>query len=203
MRRFAVAARWMRKVLSPSGPVLPLERRIQAGGPAAIPASRWVAQFDASPWGGGAILREGGAVKEYWCAAWSQDDMALLDVHIGEPSAQCFLEFLALFICLELWGDAFVRTSLQVVGDNAGALEAALQLKGAGPMLAIAREIAWRKARRRWQYRVGHIATEANRVPDALSRLRDPVPATFPKALTGARRIPCPSPQGLWQLRES
>ena len=44
VRRFAVAARWMRKVLSPAGPVLPLERRIRAGGPTAIPASRWVAQ---------------------------------------------------------------------------------------------------------------------------------------------------------------
>ena len=130
------------------------------------------------------------------------DDMAHLDVRIGEPSAQCFLEFLALFICLELWGSAFVQTALQVVGDNTGALEAALQLKGAGPMLAIARELAWRKARRRWQYSVGHLATAANRLPDALSRLHDPMPATFPRALKSARRVPCPAVQGLWQLRD-
>ena len=202
VRRFAVAARWMRMVLAPAGPVLPLERRIRAGGPAAIPASRWVAQFDASPWGGGAILRDGGVIKEFWYKAWSQEDVAQLDVHIGEPSAQCFLEFLALFICLELWGNDFVQTSLQIVGDNTGALEAALQLKGSGPMLAIAREIAWRKARRHWQYRVGHLASESNDIPDALSRQHDPVPASFPQALKRARRIACPSPQILWQLRE-
>ena len=168
-----------------------------------MPNSAWVAQFDASPWGGGAILRHNGHITKFWTAAWSAKDFEHLEVHIGEPSSQCFLEFLALFICLELWGDQFVTEALQVVGDNIGALEAALQLKGAGPMLAISRELAWRKARRRWAYSVGHTNTENNLVPDALSRLHDPVPATFPSnALSGAQQVPCPSVPGLWRLRE-
>ena len=97
-----------------------------------------------------------------------------------------------------------MQESLQLVGDNVGALEAALQLKGAGPMLAIARELAWRRARRRWSYRVGHISTEANRVPDALSRVHDPSPARFPsEALANAQQVPCPAVQGLWVLRDS
>ena len=88
------------------------------------------------------------------------------------------------------------------MGDNAGALEAALQLKGAGPMLAIAREMAWRRARRRWSYRVGHIGAEDNNVPDTPSRLRDPTASKFPhQALRGAQRVPCPSVRGLWKLR--
>ena len=203
-RRFTTAARWMVQVLTASGPVFPLERRIQAGGPSATPVSDWVAQFDASPWGGGAILKNEGVIRKFWATAWSQEDFSHLNVRIGEPSAQCFLEFLTLFMCLELWGDPFVQESLQIVGDNVGALESALQLKGAGPMLAIARELAWRKARRRWSYQVGHISTEDNLVPDALSRLHDPNPSAFPcKALAHAQHIPCPAVQGLWVLKES
>ena len=70
-------------------------------------------------------------------------------------------------------------------------------------MLAIARELAWRKARRKWAYRVGHIATEANVVPDTLSRLHDPHPAAFPHdALRGAQQVTCPAVDGLWKLRD-
>ena len=90
------------------------------------------------------------------------------------------------------------------MGDNTGALEAALQLKGAGPMLAIARELAWRRARRRWAYKVGHISTENNIVPDVLSRLHDPSPSNFPcEALLGIQQVACPAVQGLWALRDS
>ena len=201
-KRFAVAARWMLQVLSPAEPVLPLERRIQAGGPEAIPDSAWTAQFDASPWGGGAVLREGIEVREYWFVEWRPEDVDHLDVQLGQPSAQCFLEFLALLCCLVLWGDSFQHESLQLVGDNTAALTAAIQLKGSGPMLAIARELAWRKARKRWAFKVGHIATEANKIPDRLSRMHDPCPASFPGgALAKARQVACPSVQHLWALK--
>ena len=129
--------------------------------------------------------------------------MKHLDIHSGEPSAQCFLEFLALLICLVLWGGAFQHEALQVVGDNTGALAAAVQLKGAGPMLAIARELAWRKARLGWTFKVGHIATEANEIPDQLSRAHDPCPAPFPEgALSRAHRVDCPSVGQLWALKD-
>ena len=50
---------------------------------------------------------------------------------------------------------------------------------------------------------VGHISTEANYVPDALSRLHDPEPARLPsKVLANARQVLCPSVQGLWCLRD-
>jgi len=139
-------------------------------------------QFDASPWGGGAILRCGEVVTEYWYGKWTKDSVGHLSVQIGSPASQCFWEFLALLVSLVLWGDGFCQEALQVVGDNVGALSNALSLKGSGPMLAISRELAWRRARRNWQYVVGHIATEANSVPDALSRQFDPRPAPFPAA---------------------
>ena len=124
-----------------------------------------------------------------------------LDIKVGTTSAQSFLELLALFVCLVLWGDSFVTESLRLVGDNIGALSGALHLKGAGPTLAIAREIAWRKARRRWSYVAGHIASEANVVPDAVSRLADPVPASFPaSALSRATQRACPDVASLWKL---
>ena len=102
---------------------------------------------------------------------------------------------------LVLWGDKFNQESLQVVGDNVGALSSALTLKGAGPMMAISRELAWRRARRQWKYVVGHIASESNTIPDALSRQYDPRPATFPSAaLAQAVRGACPDIATLWKV---
>ena len=147
------------------------------------------------------MLRNGRTITEFWVAEWASADLAHLPVKVGEPSAQCFLEMLALFLCLVIWGDWFTAESLQAVGDNVGALNSALKLKGSGPLLAVAREIAWRQARRRWSWVAGHIATEANRVPDALSRLADPAPAPFPaKALATARQVACPAIASLWKL---
>ena len=102
---------------------------------------------------------------------------------------------------LVLWGDKFVHESLQVVGDNVGALSSALSLKGAGPLLAISRELAWRRARRQWKYVVGHIATESNTIPDLLSRQHDPRPAAFPSAaLAHSVRDICPDTASLWKV---
>jgi len=200
-KRFAVAARWMLQVLSDDSAPFPLERRVLPGGPSRIPLSGWIAQFDASPWGGGAVLRNGSTVTEFWMCKWEQADVAHLPVRVGEPSAQTFLEMLALLISLVLWADYFVAESLQVVGDNTGALSSALQLKGSGPLLAIAREIAWRQARRRWAWVAGHIPSEENVVPDALSRQAGPQPPSFPsRELAGARRRACPSVPSLWKV---
>jgi len=100
-----------------------------------------------------------------------------------------------------IWGDNFVTESLKVVGDNTGALSSALQLKGSGALLAVAREIAWRQARRRWSWVAGHIASEANIIPDKLSRLSGPAPVSFPaKALAGARQVACPVVATLWKV---
>ena len=75
-------------------------------------------------------------------------------------------------------------------GDNIGALTGALNLVGRGAMLKVAQEIAWRKVRQEWHYRVAHVPTERNTIADALSRLmapRDQAKA-LPSCLGGAHR---------------
>ena len=67
-----------------------------------------------------------------------------------------------------------------MVGDNTGSLQNALDLKGSGVMAAVAREIAWRRERREWKFAVGHIPSERNTVPDALSRQHEVPPLPFP-----------------------
>ena len=71
-----------------------------------------------------------------------------------------------------------------ILGDNVGALQNALSLSGKGPLIAVAREIAWRQAAQGWFFSVGHLPTESNTVADALSRRFAPAPAEFPTLLT-------------------
>ena len=82
-------------------------------------------------------------------------------------------------LCLVAWGHLFHTEVLAVVGDNTGAMQNTLDLKGRGVMLAVAREIAWRRERFGWKYKVGHIPSEYNTIPDALSRLGDSPPSPF------------------------
>eukprot|EP00959_Pyramimonas_sp_CCMP1952_P209647 4386391-Pyramimonas_sp.AAC.1 len=61
---------------------------------------------------------------------------------------------LTLLLSLLVWGTHAEEFSLTLHGDNIGALQNALSLKGHGHLLAIAREIVWRKARFRWEFDV-------------------------------------------------
>ena len=72
-------------------------------------------------------------------------------------------------------------TSVAVLGDNTGALADAISLKGKGSLVAIARELSWRQAKRKWRFMVGHLPAELNRVADALSRVSDPKGVGWPK----------------------
>ena len=144
--------------------------------------SGYVAQFDASPWGAGAVLLLKGKVMRYWHYSWQQGDASHLGVLPGHSRHQTFWELAALLICLVTWGDEFREECLAVVGDNVASLQCVLALKGRGPLLAISREIAWRQAAFAWKFEVGHIPTEANKLADTLSRLTAPSPAPFPLA---------------------
>ena len=87
----------------------------------------------------------------------------------GEPAFQTFWEYLALVISRVLW--AGPRDPIAIIGDNTGALQLAIDLNGDNALLAISREVAWRRARHGWTYGAGHLPTEANSLADALSRL--------------------------------
>ena len=125
-----------------------------------------------------------------------------MKVRTGVPEHQTFWELLALGLALCTWGDSFTRTSVALLNDNTAALQAALQLKGKGPMLQVAREIAWRKAKRGWSYEVGHVPTEQNGLADALSRQCGPSPQPLPEALKRVERCEGTAVAGFWKLRD-
>ena len=87
-----------------------------------------------------------------------------------------------------------------MLGDNTGALQNALSLKGKGILLAVAREVSWRKAKYGWNFRVGHLPSEANVIADALSRVADPsAKAAWPhQALGYAHAVSPPKMQDIW-----
>ena len=146
--RFRVAARWFRALLqSDSDHLFPLQRHVYVHD-ADVPISNHSVLFDASPWGGGAALREGSKIIEYFFVKWGDKQVRKLKVQVGLPKFQSFWEFLTSLLALIRWGDKFTTSSLALLGDNTSALTDAIDLKGKDEMLAIARELAWRKARR-------------------------------------------------------
>ena len=204
VRRFRVAAKWMQALASGTKDApFDLQRTISADGPEKWAKSEWYMECDASPWGGGAILRYQNSVSEWFAVEWREKDASHLDISPGLPKDQTFWEMAILMLGLIQWGDWFTALELRCIGDNTGALGNILALKGRGPLLAISREIAWRQAQRRWRFSVGHLPTEFNRVADALSRLAAPgkTAKRMPAAVSGARRVHPPCLADLWALR--
>ena len=80
------------------------------------------------------------------------------------------------------------------------ALQNAMSLKSSAALTAIARELAWRKARFGWIYTTGHLPAEANELADALSRLTGPEAKFFPQELQGVSRRKAPPLRALWQV---
>ena len=198
--RFAVAARWMRALITEGeNALLPLVRKVSATGPSKASLSRWSIATDASTTGGGAILMWDLVAFEFFYVVW--EPIAHLRVETGSSKFQTFWEILTMLLALEQWGDNFLHEEVAVLGDNTGALQNVLDLKGRGPMLAVAREIAWRKARRGWEYRLGHLPSERNNVSDALSRLHENPDAYPHVALKDARRVSAPDVMKLWKAR--
>ena len=113
-------------------------------------------------------------------------------MHLDGSRSQTFLEAYTLLLSLIAWPPSSTSgpERLGVLGDNVGALQNALSLSGKGPLLTVAREIAWRQAAEGWHFSVGHIPTESNTVADALSRLSAPEPASFPDALRDVPEMP-------------
>ena len=180
-RRFTTPACWLRALVrGGSDSLLPLRRIVHPGGPLRASPSAWTAQFDASTSGGGAILRMAEQIVAYTFIEWQPQDASVLGVAPHDSAHQSFWEMVMLLVCLDLWGDDFKHEELALVGDNTGSLQNALDLKGSGAMAAVAREIAWRKERRGWVYSVGHIPSERNTVPDALSRQHEVPARPFP-----------------------
>ena len=163
-------------------------------------------EFDASPWGCGAVLYEHGDPIEYFALAWKEADADRLGVSPGLSAYQTFWELACLGLALIQWASSYQRLTLY--GDNTGSLQMALDGKGKGVCNELLRELAWRKARFRWDFAVAHLPSESNEIADTLSRLYMPQddgslpPKTCPPSLVGAAEVH-PKPLGsIWVLND-
>ena len=169
-RRYRCAAQWLVRLLrQDSSAPLRLHSVVRAT-PASFDPQICRAEFDASPWGGAAVLYVNGDLKEWFALEWS--NIAWLHICIGESRHQTFWEFMTLVLAAVQWCPMF--HNLLLCGDNVASLQLALSHKGQGSIAVVARELAWRKARNLWQYAVAHLPAEANKLADRLSRLADP-----------------------------
>jgi hypothetical protein len=199
-RRFATAAKWVRALVQgEDAALLPLRRLVRPRGPAPASASSWAIQFDASTTGGGGVLRCNEEVVEYFIIAWTKEDAEFLQVAPGNSKHHTFWEFLTLVLALCIWGKSFTKESVAVLGDNTGALQDAIDLKGKGALAAIARELSWRQAREGWEFEVGHVPSERNTIPDALSRQSEAKSAPLPRDLHLWRRRETPDLSTFWK----
>ena len=103
--------------------------------------SEWRIEFDASVYGGGAVLYAGSVASEFFFLAWP-NEVYSLRLRPGDSKHQSAWEFLTLFLALVLWGDDFVHEALLILGDNTAALQDAIGPKGKNAMLWIARELS-------------------------------------------------------------
>ena len=70
-RRFSTSACWLRALVRGGQKApLPLRRLVVPGGVPSSSMSAWTAQFDASTTGGGAVLRLGDTITEYFSVQW-------------------------------------------------------------------------------------------------------------------------------------
>ena len=151
--------------------------------------------------GGGAVRRHATQIFEYFHCLWCSETAGHLGAEPGLPKWQTYWDFLTLVWALVVWGSKFVTHRVAVLGDNTGALTDALNLKGTGPLLAIARELAWRQAKHGWLFAVGHVPSESNGIPDALSRLAEPGKSFPARALRHAQQVAAPASDGFWRVR--
>ena len=76
---------------------------------------------------------------------WPPVVLDRFQAQLGDPAFQTLWEFLALLIVCEVWAPRLANFTWLVQGDNTGALQSALHIKGRGLMNHIAREFTWRK----------------------------------------------------------
>ena len=95
-------------------------------------------------------------------------------------------------------------TGALIRGDKLGTLSDALSLDStAAGMNSIATELGWRRIVRKWQYSLKHLPAELNDEADALSRLKEAPPRSFPKTALGSATFVRPPAQDsqLWRVR--
>ena len=157
-------------------------------------------EYDASPWGFGALLRCQGTVVSFFHGTWTDEDAEFVGSPLGSPDGQTTWEYLCLFAALYVYGTAHKTTGLIILGDNVSSLSLALSLKGSKTLGRISRELSWRRVRLSWRYLVGHLPAELNTTADTLSRLSAPgrQMQELPSELRSATRLRAPDVATFW-----
>ena len=91
---------------------------------------------------------------------------------------------------------------IALVGDNVGALTAAVFRKGKGDVARICREVALRQARLGTTIAVGHLPSALNNWADALSRIFAPTPVPIPQELAALPRRSPPTLDEIFFIKE-
>ena len=125
-------------------------------------------EVDASPWGGGGVLFEGGLPTRCFSAEWHPDDFTGTEVQVGQPASQTFFEVLASVLATELW--CVLPEPCVIYGDSVAALQAAVALKGKGDQLRLIQALAVIRSARTLNLSVAHLPSESNDAADCLSR---------------------------------
>ena len=205
-KRFAKAASWLHTLLRPppfEEGMIPSEYIILINLPDFNYSTSPRVEFDASPWGGGAVLYVEDKCSEYFYLGWEVEDAVALDTVIGESSGQTAWELLTVLIALIVWGRRFRAQGLSLLGDNLAALHAALHLCGRKALAKINREISWRRCRLGWRYAAGHLPAELNLVADSLSRFYAPADNRMKflnDQLKSGRLVSAPRPVDIWTI---
>ena len=205
VRRFATAAAWFCALLDghrirPDEP-LRLERLVRAGGPQVlIPGACPAVIFDASPWGGGAVLYAGTHPTEIMVVDWSDALCSELGAERGSSACLSFFEALMALIALYTWCGAGGHRHVALIGDNLAALTTAVSLRGKGDLGRVCREIALLQGRLGLELAVGHLPSDDNVEADALSRQSGPSPPPVPQQLRGLPQRPMPELSDLFRL---
>ena len=183
--RFLVAVAWFCALLqggSASESLFPLEQLVHAN-PESVRHRDHQAhvEFDASPWGGGGVLRQG----QHLFLRGTRRYVASSTPERATPSGNPSESWPALLVTLFLWGTCGNATRVIKVDDVAPDI---ISLKGKGSTLIVAREIAWRRVRHRWHFRCEHVLAESNAAADSLSRLSAIPAKAFPTEVAHATR---------------
>ena len=140
-----------------------------------------------------------GRVLEYQAYAWPPELLFKFSIKPGRPRDQAFFEGCALLCAMLSWCIPHRDTGLRILGDATGAMEALLHLKGKGQLNHVARELAWRRVKYGWCFRLGHVPSEFNNLADCLSRMYSPSAVELPLSCIAAHQVSEPDWVGMWR----
>ena len=195
--RFAHSAVWFLRLLD--GAVLPLQRRVYPQAHRPVVPGPMEISYDASPWGWGALRRTNGIPTSWAAGLWDETIVERFRAVVGDPAFQTLWEHVAELYALILWADEAEGAPFALQGGNLGALNNFARLRGRGALLQVTREMAWRKAARRWTAVVSHRPSECNDIADALSRLGAPEAKPMPPVLAEVPQAHLPAEEEIWQ----